>query len=255
MSFNLRNMRAADGNNGWFEREQAVGQTIQRYRPDLLGTQEGYFPQIEALRAMLPEYASVAVARDDGDRDGETCALFYRRDVLTLNRSGTFWFSETPEVPGSRHWTRHHPRICTWGEFVPIANPETVIIAYNVHLDHEAQIAREKSCSMIRERMSQLPTHHSAVAMGDFNLEPDNRGYDIMTGGGADAPIDTYGRMMLSEDDSGTFHDFTGRHDMGRIDYIFVTPNLTLEHASIIHDSYEGRFPSDHYPILATVQI
>lgn len=45
---------------------------------------------------------------------GEYAAILYRADRFELLASGTFWFSGTPEVPGSTSWGNHVTRISTW---------------------------------------------------------------------------------------------------------------------------------------------
>ena len=39
-----------------------------------------------------------------------------------------------------------------------------------------------------------------------------------------------------------------------KIDYIFITPNLKTLDAEIIRTNDNGRYPTDHYPIRATVE-
>jgi len=251
MSFNLRNMLANDGDNGWELRKSSICSLINDQRPDIIGTQEGYFPQIEHLSKNLPEYYCVAIGRDDGIREGETCALFLLRARFEVIKSCTFWFSETPDIPGSRHWTRHHPRICTWANirFAEKSTSDTLMV-YNVHLDHESQIARENSCRMLRDRIDEAG--NSAIVMGDFNMEPDNAGYAIMTQG-EQGLLDSYRVAYPQLIRPGTFHDFTGRTDMESIDYIFVTRDLTVTDSAVLTQMIDNRYPSDHYPITAKI--
>ena len=96
-------MRSNDGANGWEHRKEMVAQVLRKLNPDIIGTQEGYWPQIDQLQEMLPDYHFVGVSRDDGEREGETCAIFYKRALLASVNSGTFWFSDTQNIPGSRH--------------------------------------------------------------------------------------------------------------------------------------------------------
>src|SRR5579862_2465592 len=118
MSFNVRNHLSRDGDNEWKLRSGLLFDVVRNHQPDLLGTQEAYWPQVEQMRDALPEYEVVGVGRDDGVTEGETCALFFRHDRFRASASGTFWFSDTPDVPGSRHWTPRHARICTWARLI-----------------------------------------------------------------------------------------------------------------------------------------
>jgi hypothetical protein len=44
--------------------------------------------------------------------------ILYDSEVLTLEASGTFWYSDTPEVPNSKWGCSAFPRIATWGRWV-----------------------------------------------------------------------------------------------------------------------------------------
>ena len=78
MSFNIRFGSAKDGENAWEHRRDFVIDTIKKFEPDLLGTQETEAFQRDALKAALPEYDSFAAGRNDGKEGGEMMAVFYR---------------------------------------------------------------------------------------------------------------------------------------------------------------------------------
>src|SRR5689334_14470258 len=99
MSFNLRNCEAADGPNCWANRTDLVLQTIRKFNPDLLGTQEMLAPQTDFLDAQLREYTRVGVGRADGHRGGEFNGVFFRTERFELIDHGTVWLSETPDRP------------------------------------------------------------------------------------------------------------------------------------------------------------
>ena len=65
------------------------------------------------LPPRLPFYG---VGRDDGKRQGEYAGIYYRRDRFErdVTEEGTFWLSDTPEVPGSKSWGNSYPRVVTW---------------------------------------------------------------------------------------------------------------------------------------------
>ena len=263
MSFNLRNMRARDGDDGWEHRVEAVGRAIHLATPDILGTQEGYMPQIESLKSMLPEYGCVATGRDNGADEGETCALFYLHSRWKLLSSGTFWFSETPHVAGSHHWTHHLRRICTWATLEDNASGWPVTVCC-VHLDHESVSARANSIDMLMEPwqfMPGAPATGTSIVMGDFNMTPDdtdlNRLLAPKTGWNDSWIKACSGTTLSSSAHDGTFHDFTGRTDMGRIDYILTRGGIKTRTARIWNqrDSATGRFASDHFPISAELEL
>src|SRR5581483_4187006 len=116
MSFNLRRDKESDGANGWSSRRDAAA-VVARHHPDLLGTQEGLQDQIDFLHQHFPEYGVLGEARFGGRRD-EYNAIFYRKAKFKVEATGIFWLSETPHVPGSRHWGNLVPRMATWATFV-----------------------------------------------------------------------------------------------------------------------------------------
>ncbi|MCW3052916.1 MAG: hypothetical protein JWN14_2086 [Chthonomonadales bacterium] len=253
MSFNIRNMHSRDGVNGWEHRREAVCDLVRRYQPDILGTQEAYFPQVEDLRQALPEYAVFGVGRDDGKRAGEHCALFVRLDRWQIGASGTFWFSETPDIPGSRHWTREHPRICTWTYLVGAA--ESPIVVYNIHMDHEAQVARENSSRLIVEHIQRHYPETPALVIGDFNMEEDNPAMRSLVETDAPRLVDTFRSLHAPAPRQGTFHGFTGRWNGEKIDYILASEAFQTLESRILHDNIEGSFPSDHFPLMARLRL
>jgi hypothetical protein len=62
---------------------------------------------------------------------------------------------------------------------------------------------------------------------------------------------------MATPTDESTYHAFTGRREGDRIDFIFVSdsPKVTVLNAYIDRSNEGGRFPSDHFPVIATVQV
>lgn len=52
-----------------------------------------------------------------------------------------------------------------------------------------------------------------------------------------------------------TFHDYEGGKEGAPIDYIFSSHGADILSTSLIRDRIEGGFPSDHYPVLATIKV
>ena len=96
MTFNIRYGTANDGENHWDKRKDFLVDVIRAEAPHVLGVQEALHGQLAYILEALPDYAMVGVGRDDGIRKGEYSSILYRRASLSLSRSDTFWFSETP---------------------------------------------------------------------------------------------------------------------------------------------------------------
>src|SRR5688572_30355099 len=114
MSFNIRYGTAKDGPNHWDLRRDLLVDTIRKFDPDLLGTQETLLEQAEYLAEKFPQYDWLGVGRDDAKRKGESVAIFWRKDRFEKLDAGHFWLSETPEVPGSKSWDTALTRMTTW---------------------------------------------------------------------------------------------------------------------------------------------
>lgn len=251
MSYNIRYNNPGDGVHAWPHRADRVANLIRYHAPDLFGLQEALVGQIEDLTARLPHYAWFGVGRDDGRAVGEGTPIFYRRDRFVLLAQGTFWLSETPEVPGSKGWDAAITRIATWGRFQDRRSGARFVFL-NTHFDHMGQQAREHSARLILDRLRTLADGLPAIVAGDFNITPDNPAYATLAGALEDA------RLRAVEPPHGpaeTFFGFTvepgapGR----RIDYVFVSPGVrTLRYATLT-DQYHGHYPSDHVPVVADV--
>ena len=52
----------------------------------------------------------------------------------------------------------------------------------------------------------------------------------------------------------GTFHGFKGSVGGARIDWIGATAKFTIESATIDRTKFDGRYPSDHFPVTAVLK-
>lgn len=268
MSFNIRYGTAGDGENRWERRREILFDVIRKHSPDVLGLQEALRFQLDEIRKAVPGYAEIGKGRDDGKEKGEYSAILYRTARLQPVESGTFWLSDTPEVPGSKTWGNRLPRICTWARFEDRVTGGT-FFAYNTHLDHQSQPSRERSTEMLAKRIAQRrPADAPVVVTGDFNADERNpailhllgpAGKAGSTGGAtADAPIrlvDTFRVLHPDAKEFGTFNGFEGRADGAKIDYILVLPGTKVLKAEILRDNRDGRYPSDHFPLLTVVRL
>jgi endonuclease/exonuclease/phosphatase family metal-dependent hydrolase len=267
LTFNIRYNNPADGEDAWPHRKAMAAAVIRDHAPDAVGLQEALHGQIDDLLAALPGYAIVGVGRDDGKQKGEYSAILYRADRLEVLDSGTFWLSETPEVPGSKSWATACTRVCTWARFQDRAEGGRTFYHFNTHMDHQSQDARLNGAKLILQRIRARATRDPVVITGDFNAGEDNPAVRLFTAPGAltgentPAPfIDTFRAVHPDERNAGTFHAFQGApgakgSTRNKIDYILVSPGITARSAAIDTTSVKGRYPSDHFPVAATVAL
>ncbi len=265
MSFNIRYAAANDGENNWDKRRDLACEVVRRHTPDLVGLQEALRSQIDDMRAALPAYGEIGVAREDGKTKGEYSAILYRKDRFDVDDSGTFWLSDTPEVPGSITWGNACTRVCTWARVLPKPSGKPFYMV-NTHLDHISQLSREKGIALIMARLSSRKHPDPVVLTGDFNSGENNavvrylkgeRRLEVVNNGMSQNPlplVDTFRLLHQDASNVGTAHGFKGSRAGNKIDYIFVAPGTEVLQAEILHDNQDNRYPSDHYPITAAIR-
>ncbi len=264
MSFNIRDGTSKDGDNRWENRRDILFGVLRKYDCDLVGLQEAYRFQIDQICAALPQYGWIGIGRNDGKDKGEHSAILYRKDKLDVVEQGTFWFSDTPEKPGSITWGNACTRICTWGRFVFKPSGQAFYL-FNLHLDHVSQPSREKSAILLEQRIAERKHPDPVIVTGDFNTSETNavvtylqgrRSLPNAKGEATNAPVvltDTFRLVHPEAKEVNTFHAFKGSHTGDKIDFIFTTPGPKVLDAAILYDSENGRYPSDHFPIMARI--
>lgn len=261
MSYNIRLGTAADGEDHWTKRREMLIDLLKEQNADLVGLQEAFRFQVDEILSAVPMYAVVGVGRDDGKAGGEASCILFRRDRFAVAEAGTFWFSDTPAVPGTRTWGNRFNRISSWARFVD--RDGAAFYLYNLHLDHEVQPSREKSTELLLARIltRSFPTE-PVIVTGDFNAGEDNPALHRLTGvPGVKSVlpfpfVDTFRALHPDEKVVGTFTGFKwGNVNGPKIDYVLVQPGTTVLDASIIRTGQNGRYPSDHFPVSARISL
>jgi endonuclease/exonuclease/phosphatase family metal-dependent hydrolase len=262
MTFNIRYGTAKDGENDWPSRRQLLFDVVREVQADLIGLQEALAFQIDEIVAAAPDYAVIGVGRDDGARKGEYAAILFKRDRLHVAEAGSFWFSDTPGVPGSKSWGNNITRISSWARF--IERDGHGFYHFNLHLDHQSQPSRERSTELLRQRIdARAISTDPAIVTGDFNVGETNPAITTLLGlrtgvaPSASAPfVDTFRVLHPTEQPSGTFTGFGfGKVEGDKIDYVLVQPGTEVLSAGIVRRSRGNRYPSDHFPVIARVRL
>ncbi|RIK85860.1 MAG: endonuclease [Planctomycetota bacterium] len=252
MTFNIRYGTAPDGENAWPHRRELVVAVIKQAAPDLLGLQEALRAQLDELDDALDGYARIGVGRQ-ADGDGEYSAIYYRSSRFDLQDAGTFWLSETPETPGSTTWGNTLPRICTWARLFDRTSGQRILYL-NTHWDHQSQPARLQSAKLMARRLAELDRDDCAVIVsGDLNAAPDNPATTSLL---EEAHLrDSFALVHPDATEVGTFNGFGQARLAGKIDYVLVNDRCTVSSAEIIRTKQGDRYPSDHFPVTATIEL
>ena len=254
MTWNLRYDTENDGENQWGKRKEKVIQLLEEYSPDMLGTQEGLVHQVEYLAEQLPQYAWCGLGRDDGEKEGEFSAVFYKKDLFEMEDCQTFWLSETPEKPGFG-WGAKHNRVATWVKLRHKPSGQSVFF-FNTHFDHQTPLAREQGAYLVLKTMKEKTLSSPAILLGDFNADPDSEPYKILT---ADVQVlqDTYQLTGNKKGPSGSFASQFALENLSDriIDHIFINDGFDVIEHQIIDDNNGSFYPSDHLPVRAALRL
>jgi endonuclease/exonuclease/phosphatase family metal-dependent hydrolase len=260
MTFNVRYPAPGDGPNRWEYRRDMVVRTIRETNPDIFGTQELFYEPGLYIADKAAEYAWFGSSRlgnlKDEYKEGESPAdehngIFYKKATLRLLESGDFWLSDTPDTPGSNTWDLSEQRLVTWGLFEIKANKRRFYLL-DTHFPHRRQEAeaRLKSARLILERITRLRKGVPAILTGDFNSPAGGEVYKVIEA----VLTDTWPAAMRRSGPESTTNGFRGATGGPRIDWIFFRGPLKVLEAETITRSENGRYPSDHFPVLVVFQ-
>lgn len=255
MTYNIRrrlphlNPRSPDR---WVHRQPLLRRLLKVEQPALLGVQEALFDQAGFVRHALGEhYRSIGYGRE-ANKGGEGCPIFYDSRRLRVLGWQQAALSDTPEAPGSTSWGNRVPRLVIGATFRDLATG-TEFQAVNTHLDHRSRTSRLRSADELRRIVSASPL--PTIMTGDFNTDADTDPYDALTNHGL--LLDTWDTTeeRLTEVWETFLNYRPPRHQHKRIDWILVSPGITVRKAAINVTRYEGGWPSDHAAVQAVVNL
>lgn len=250
MTFNIRYENTGDGENIWANRRDRVANCIKFYDVDILGTQEVLHSQLVDLKNRLPEYEVLGVGREDGKEKGEYSALWYKKDRFNPYRTGYFWLSATPDQV-SKGWDGACERIATWAVFRDNVNKKDVFVL-NTHLDHVGVQARAEGVKLLNEKIKELSNGMPVIVTGDFNATPESDVIANLKNGGL---RDSREVSPLVYGPNWSWHDWQGYNYAyrGILDYVFTKNGLNVKRYGILAETQDGKYLSDHCPVLVTV--
>lgn len=287
-SYNIRLQSGDAGTpNAWDARKEDLVGLIRKLDLDIVGLQEVCPGQADFLTNSLPQYAMVGVHREDGKREGEASPVLYRKERFDTIKSGTFWLSETPDVPGSKSWETACTRVCSWVWLKDKTTGKTLCFA-NTHTDHVSELARKEGMLLIIRKMREFaPPGTPVVFTGDHNCreieEPAEavtkllknalyisetspkgswRTFNGWIWRDTEYPTGDALKLLPAERNAllgGNDVPYAKRYACGgaRIDFIYVSEGVSVKSYETRADARPGAklYPSDHFPVTATIEL
>ena len=144
-------------------------------------------------------------------------------------------------------------RICSYALLEETATGKK-LAHFNTHLDHigvKAQLEGARLVASQARKFAGIPT----ILTGDFNVFPYSEPYmAVIESGFTDAR-----KQAALSTDQFTFHNFgeplDGAERRETIDYIFTRNIETVSSFTVLTDRPDGKYPSDHDPVVAEFEL
>ncbi len=246
IGFNIRYCDDKDGHT-ICERAPRLKEILSREKPDLIGFQECELPWEPILEQDYSnEYEIHLVHR--AEKSAESTPILWRRDRFDCLEKGHFWLSDTPEVE-SRGWDERFNcyRICVWALLQEKSSSEKILFM-NTHYGFGDK-GQCDSADLIAARAKAIGGYPTLVT-GDYNMKPTDAGYSRMTSHFTDS------NAVTARDFSATFHGYEPeKYPDEHIDYCFVNDRITPVSYTVLNQTFDGKYPSDHYGLLLELDI
>lgn len=248
MSTNVRTWSPTDlGKKSWFYRADLLVKNIASVKPDIIGFQEVTPMHYSYLTETLKGYDNVIEYRDNSPFH-EACPVFFNTERFTLEDKGSFWLSKTPEKM-SKDWGAACYRICSY-TILKEKESEKSLVVFNTHLDHVSDEARINGINVVLDKIKQFGGLPSII-MGDFNADEKSSTYKAATELFLDAKYQTEKTMT-----GATYQNWGKSLDRENIDYFMISKTgITVDEYKIIDTTYDGVYPSDHFPIMIRIEL
>lgn len=249
---NIRFDNPADGDNAWPHRRNFLAETLLSHSPDIIATQEGRYHQLKELEGLLPGFELLDAHRCwIGERMYPT--LFIRQDRFEILSSEDLWLSESPNVAGSKSFDSAFPRLMTTA-YLQLKNTEQKFLLVNTHLDHVKTQTRTSQVQVLTQELKRIWNKEAAlIILGDFNDSPESAVRALLLKE-IDGLQDSWQKFHSEEESS--HHAFNGELASGsRIDWIMVDKRMQVISSTMDKVSRAGKFPTDHFPVIAKIKV
>ncbi len=247
ISCNIRFDNPGDKENSWNYRKNLLVNTLKNHSPLLIATQEGRFDQLNELNTLLADYELIDSHRS-WIKPRMYPSFFIKKNFIHVLKSQDIWLSETPDVAGSSSFNSAFPRLMTWIK-IQLNHTNEKFFIVNTHLDHVNQETRIHQIKVLCHELMKIRDDDSKIIiMGDFNDPPEGPVRSVILEY-FPTLIDSWKLFNSLEETS--HHAFNGEDQNGsRIDWILTDQNLKIKNCFMDKTHDNGRFPTDHFPIV-----
>lgn len=220
--------------------------SLKTNKPDAFGVQEGAYYWINTIAAAMPDYAYVGKGLNGTDHNdcGQINAIFYRKDKYAVVEWGTFYYTDTPDIPSvSPLCDPNYPeeRNCTWARLRNKITGQT-FIQMNTHLDAYSARARDDAAIRLAAKIKSLRSafgNPPVFCTGDFNSSEEEQPYATLTNNGlkdARAIAATPVNAGETFNNLGAPHDYWESHPM---DFCFVSNgDINVDFYTVLRDKH-----------------
>ena len=253
MSYNVLFNFEKEGRDPSFTVDLAA--TIREQSPDIFGTQENTAKMHEKCLSKLEEYTCF---KGDIyiDSDARGNYVYWKTDKFNVIEAGHRYMSDTPTVRSKYEKSREYRGFNYL--FLESKKTEKRFLFLNLHADYRADDGtralqlKAVNTFLKDEKWKNVP----AIVVGDFNSTAEQTSISSFL---ADNPrIGMTSEIAEVKGDIGpTLVEgaFTQRIPYV-FDYIFVTKDLiSTKYYSAIDNVKNGKYPSDHLPVVAEIEI
>jgi len=226
--------------------------TILENDVDVLGTQEDGTGHSKYFIENLKTYDLYKGDIDEGNH------IYWKKDRFTVKRKGYYFLSDTPERK-SKYEGSNQYRTMT---YVVLEENKTgkQFLFINTHLDYRAtEEVRVKQIDALAALIKKVNKDDlPVIVLGDFNTTTTVSGSALLDFMGDNPNFGMTSKVAKVKGDTGPTlieGNFTKRHPYV-FDYIFVTTDTVYtRYYTVVNNIKNGKYPSDHLPVLAKVDI
>ncbi len=245
----------------WDARVAHFGDLFARLQPDLVGLQELIVgDEVDQVLAVAPGFAASYFPGNDDFIPYPDAAVLYRTDRFQEIETGWYWLSPTPDTAGSLGFSPGQilPRVVAWVHLKDRVHATDLYFA-TTHFD-STHPQQENSAPLVIERTAPWAARMPVIQTGDFNTEPRDPAFQVLTRGVdatgfrfEDAFALAPGWHVESDAEPPPPYDPTNR-----IDHVLVAGGdwtATDWFVDLHRYGPDRRFPSDHRAVMAVLEL